>query len=547
MFILLLNSPRFASALREAGHEVAVLGTRSDCEIKLQPAELRWPTLLDRLPRLPDALILELFGYRDFLLGLADVDIPCLAYVIDTQLNDYWLRSYAPLLDRVLLDDPEIALEYREQGIDAHYFPLSVDNDLLPERVPDSRKEHDIVFVGRVTPERSKRKALLEAISQHHQIHFAGGDGNAFIQPREMIALFAKSRVVLNENLFACWTQRMFDGMASGSALFSERVPPEKGVLALEHRHFMPFGPFDLLQNLGELLGNGDLRASLAEEGQAEILAKHTHQHRADELIEHISATKADRHSRDTTAALIQEAEAFRLAMLQWPPLAQTLLEPTLNRLEAALEVEEDNADLLRLLGLLHREQREDEVLANHYLTAAHELAPDRLDISVSLAESTLQFGSRELALQILAPWVTVDLAGENDVNRLMAGFRRGIGESMVRKGRSILLGFNSPRARLFPQDANVYFQLAAELGDAQAHWRACQLAGQSGDVAGAYNLGMSLLGRVNLDAERIFQIGKWAFESYLYKEADTLMRYTLQQDPNLADSVADYLRAGHC
>ena len=161
-----------------------------------------------------DMVLIEL--WRTFLPArLERCPVPLAAWCVDSSLNEFWHMPCAPLFDHVFVDQQDSVTRYARQGIKAHWLPFFAQiGDFRP---CDTRKEYDLVFVGRTPPERTKRNNILRLLQQYFTFPVVEG-----LSVREMSDLFARSKVVLNENFFSGLTARVFQGMAACSLVFTE-------------------------------------------------------------------------------------------------------------------------------------------------------------------------------------------------------------------------------------------------------------------------------------------------------------------------------------
>jgi hypothetical protein len=199
------------------------------------------------------------------------------AYCVDTPLNLFWLRHALELCDDVFVDQLASVRDLAAWGVKAAWLPLCV---MEADFRPPQPKEHFLTFVGRVTPHRAKRRHLLDRIERSFPVTIASD-----ISQAEMISLFARSRVVLNENFFDGLTLRVFQGLASGALVFTEAGGTGVDRYFTDGEHLVCFTPDTLLARLEDIAAHPERYETLAARGQEACRAGHTSAVRARELL----------------------------------------------------------------------------------------------------------------------------------------------------------------------------------------------------------------------------------------------------------------------
>lgn len=169
-------------------------------------------------------------------------------------------------------------------------------------------------------------------------MHVVGNKSDPWLYEQQLAALFAKSKIVLNENLFNGVTLRVFQGMASGAMLLTEQA--NNGLLELfeNQRHLVAFTPETLIEKADYYLKNEKKRLSIAAAGQAEILTRHTLQHRAETLLETCAPILDARPQRQMPYRLSQAAGAYALLAERFSGQALLFLARSEQAAHAALK-----------------------------------------------------------------------------------------------------------------------------------------------------------------------------------------------------------------
>lgn len=278
--------------LRQLGHDVTDL--HPDAATSLTET-------LDAAGLRPDLVLLELWGNNPFPRDLAHCPYRLALYAIDTPLNAFWLRHLAQVGDDIFVDQRAGVADFATQGVRAVWLPLCVSSgDIMPETSPDLF----LSFVGRTTVFRNKRNNLLRLVGNRFPLHQAQN-----LSRREMLALFARSRVVLNENLFSGLTLRVFQGLASGAAVLTETGD---GLEALFEpgKHLVTYDADTVLGVLAELERHPDTARDIGRRGRQYCAAFHTSLARATSFLESLARDAARTPRRDPAARRLAEARA---------------------------------------------------------------------------------------------------------------------------------------------------------------------------------------------------------------------------------------------
>lgn len=285
MRILLLGQQIFREELGRLGHEVITAGTASDREIVLASADFSVPNIFDRLgpARRPDlCLIIEELGLRIFPRGIEHTPCPLVFYSIDTHLNNFWLERFAPVCDGVLTTQRDYVSSLERCGVPAHWLPWSYHP--AEYRNLGTARDLDIVFVGTVDAVRARRRNLLDLLAGHHRVSIHSATPDRRFTPAEISALFSRARIVVNEAICNEVNFRVFEALATGAMLLTERVGNGLPESFVDGRELVTFTPFDLLAKADHYLRNEDERSAIAAAGQQAVQARHNREVRAAEL-----------------------------------------------------------------------------------------------------------------------------------------------------------------------------------------------------------------------------------------------------------------------
>jgi len=374
MDLLLLGSSYFHQALTELGHRVVWAGPHPDCDLKLRPDQLDLPYIIRHIPCKPDAVVLtDDLGGRVFPSGLEKISMLKVWYGVDSPINLFWQKHYAPLFDLVLSDQKNCAAELdRLCPAGAHWLPVAVDARLYAG--PAEAKKYDLAFVGVIDKSiRPKRSRIVNLAAGRGRLVAAGGRGQAWVAPIQAGRLYRQSRLVLNENLFDGVTTRVFEAMASGTMLLTEAGNNGLRDLFTPGEDLAVFGPDNLIELIDYYLAAEEERERIARRGQEKVLTGHDIRHRARKLVELIGQTKPGTGLAEGGRFFACLGKVLFLTGLRWP--AQNGLERLIQAekllTQAGLRGAAD-AETLFYLGLICKFKKNTKK-ARDYLRAAAE------------------------------------------------------------------------------------------------------------------------------------------------------------------------------
>lgn len=280
--------------LRDLGHEVHDISFVEHLPVNEQIAAVCAS---------PDLVFLELFGNIPLPRDFYKCAFRTAAYCVDSSINSFFLSDLLHLFDTAFVDQESAVAELKKYGIRAAFLPLCV-----PDRFfrPQEEKKIGISFIGHVDDQRKKRKNLLAFLQKHHQVNVFCG-----ISPEEAQDIFARSKITLNENLFSGLTLRIFQGLASGSLVLTEKNTSELSAFFQDGRHLVCYSPENVLEIIEDILAFPEKYQAIAQAGQKECLARHTSRHRAGELLARLAPGRPSRGKS-------QRELAVRLAVAQY-------------------------------------------------------------------------------------------------------------------------------------------------------------------------------------------------------------------------------------
>ncbi len=166
------------------------------------------------------------------------------------------------------------------EGFPARWIPFACDD--VHRGDPDAPREYDLAFVGTLRsehPDHAPRIALLNRLSRRYQTKFLYGAFDA-----DLSAVYASARIVVNRSIHDDVNMRVFEALASGSLLLTDRVPGLSDLFA-DGLHLAVYEDDRVEEAVDRWLADAARRRAVARAGQAEAFRAHTYAHRAASLL----------------------------------------------------------------------------------------------------------------------------------------------------------------------------------------------------------------------------------------------------------------------
>lgn len=242
------------------------------------------PALLEKFGERFD-LVLEVEGQPVDTSGHQDVDPPCAWWAIDSHLHTSYDRHFfqARRYDHVFVAQKHHVSRYQDWAwVSSSWLPLAADPDVF-KPVP-GEPAFDVGFVGSLLAGlHDARRALVgRLLERFGRVLVARG---AFRE--EAARELSRCRLVFNRSLHEDVNMRVFEAMACGRPLLTDRLPSKCGleeVLTDGETAFL-YDDRTLEETVRRLLGEPALVERVGQAGRAHVLAAHTYRHRAAELL----------------------------------------------------------------------------------------------------------------------------------------------------------------------------------------------------------------------------------------------------------------------
>ena len=250
----------------------------------------------------PDLFLLIEPALGFFPRGLERVNCPTAIYLIDVHRHLGFRMRYAPFFDYIFVAQRDYVQKFRDAGFQqTSWLPLACDPELHGHR--DLNKQWDVGFVGNINS--STRSRRLKLLSQFFTI-------NDYLKPypKEKIGeIYSQSRIVINSSIDNDLNMRVFEAMASGSLLLTDKIGNGQSALFENQVHFLEYkDDEEMIQLARYYLDHPEESHSIASTGMQLVHSKHTYLHRCHEMINTIFG-----HGKPNFAAHIRQLDQLHL------------------------------------------------------------------------------------------------------------------------------------------------------------------------------------------------------------------------------------------
>jgi hypothetical protein len=278
MRILELHSPYFRTLWRRE-HDVLCWGRHDHCDVRTSAPATQLTDVLAALPSgwNPDLIVFGDDSRLLYVTGLEDAPCPTLMLSVDAHHHAGWHAPLASVCDVAFVAQRDYLPSYELAGADVRWLPLWAPDDVP---APAAEKTHDVSFVGTLDPILNPgRVTFVDALRPLLPLHVASGDWRP---------IFGRSRIVLNQTVKADLNFRVFEAMAAGALLLTERTGNGLFDLFTDGEDLVTYTRGDVgdaVETARRYLSDERARAEIAARGCAVVRARHCERHRAAEVL----------------------------------------------------------------------------------------------------------------------------------------------------------------------------------------------------------------------------------------------------------------------
>lgn len=262
------------------GHEVYYIGLPSASRPGYLPhQDLTDLITIGGLPQ-PDLVVFIDSPGGFFPKGLEKLPCPTACYLIDVHQGFDLRAQYAYFFDFIFCAQKSYVDHLKKLKLNnVFWLPLACDPEIHGKR--ELPKIYDIGFVGNW---RFPRRLRLLTLLAHH---FTLNDFRR-VYPKEQIAtIYSQSKLVFNCSVNGDLNMRIFEALASGSMLITDRIDNGLDELFKDGVHLVTYQDEDsLLEQVKYYLEHEAERESIAMAGMQLVLAHHTYSNRVQTILD---------------------------------------------------------------------------------------------------------------------------------------------------------------------------------------------------------------------------------------------------------------------
>lgn len=255
----------FKRAARAAGHQVTVIN---------DARSLSHAGPLD--------LFLVIDPWIEGIFELPFIPCPTAVVLIDVHRDLPTRALFAKFFDHVFIAQLDYVANIADAGhLSVEWLPLAGDPSL--HFIPDLQRDIEVGFVGKLGMPGSDRFAILTKVLQH----FKTNQVDQHYSPWEMGRIYSRSRIVLNKSIGGDLNMRVFEALAAGAMLVTDRIGNGLEKLMTEGIHYIGYDTADeAIDLIKHFLADEEGRSRIAQSGQELLFSHHSYLARLSRILE---------------------------------------------------------------------------------------------------------------------------------------------------------------------------------------------------------------------------------------------------------------------
>jgi len=215
---------------------------------------------------------------------LPRMDCPTAAVLIDVHRDTATRAQFAQFFDHVFVVQRDFVDRISDGHDSVHWLPLAGDPKL--HFIPDQLRDLEVGFVGKLGAPGSPRHAVLSQVLVRYKT-------NDFKSPQTLAMgpVYSRSRIVINKSIDVDVNMRVFEALAAGALLVTDRIGNGLEDLLTEGVHYVGYDTAEeAIAQIDRYLTDEDARARIAQAGQALMREKHSYDARLGRILEVVRA-----------------------------------------------------------------------------------------------------------------------------------------------------------------------------------------------------------------------------------------------------------------
>ena len=216
-------------------------------------------------------------------------------------------RSLDPTaFDIILTSLPNFVEQFRARGVRSELFRLGFDPIVLDRLGPRPSAEHDVSFVGSVSPDHQSRVVWLEEIAAAVDVAIHANGANRLAHSSrvratnlgviwgiEMYRTLARSAITLNHHIGIAGpyanNMRLYEATGVGTLLVTDAKVNLRDMFEPDREVVVYRDARDCIAKVWHFLNHPDEAAEIAAAGQRRTMREHTYLHRMTQLVDILS------------------------------------------------------------------------------------------------------------------------------------------------------------------------------------------------------------------------------------------------------------------
>jgi hypothetical protein len=230
----------------------------------------------------PDLAVWVDSGGGFFPRGWESLTCPTAVFLIDVHTYLDLRYSLAPFFDYIFVAQRDYIPHFEHKGFQqVFWLPLACDPNIHSSSY--SEKLWDIGFVGKLNS--PTRKMRLEILSSKYNMN----DYKQYFSKEEISSVYGQSKIVFNSSINGDLNMRVFEALASGTLLVTDRIQNGQQELFRDGHELVEYAnDQDMVDLIGYYLNHEAERKEIANNGRQLVVSQHTYQHRSQQIINQI-------------------------------------------------------------------------------------------------------------------------------------------------------------------------------------------------------------------------------------------------------------------
>ncbi|MEM9854050.1 MAG: glycosyltransferase [Pseudomonadota bacterium] len=258
----------FERAAKEAGHEVITVNDPQT-----------------RLKSLGCDLLIVVDPWFHGLDELPELACPTVAILIDVHRGLETRATFARYFDHGFVVQRDFVEAVAKGSHDSmHWLPLAGDPKL--HFIPDQERDLEVGFVGKMGTPGSARHDLLSRVLARFKTNDTSSKETLTMGP-----VYSRSKIVINRSIDGDLNMRVFEAMAAGALLVTDRIGNGLSEIAKEGVHYVGYDTVDeALEKIEHYLSDDAAREQIALAGQEHLRAHHSYDARFAQMMDVVDA-----------------------------------------------------------------------------------------------------------------------------------------------------------------------------------------------------------------------------------------------------------------